>query len=166
MGSDARPRNERLGSTAGSTARLAPHSRLSLSRSHSAPSCGRPCFLFSVTPDFCWNVIDIPTGSILQVDAECNSNRDLGYTFEGHISNFKRFLEERKEKEKNKPAAEAAAAAGAGADGEATSASSSSRGPSLADEFNASPLSGQSRGMGYTQAQKYYKAYKKAERSQ
>jgi hypothetical protein len=110
-------------------------------------------------------VIDIPTGSILQVDAECNSNRDLGYTFEGHISNFKRFLEERKEK--NKPAAEAAAAAaGAGVEAEAASASSSSRGPSLADEFNASPLSGQSRGMGYTQAQKYYKAYKKAERSQ
>lgn len=113
-------------------------------------------------------MIDIPTGSILQVDAECNSNRDLGYTFEGHISNFKRFLEERKEKEKNKPAAEAAAAAaaGAGVEAEAASASSSSRGRSLADEFNASPLSGQSRGMGYTQAQKYYKAYKKAERSQ
>ena len=112
--------------------------------------------------DICWNVIDIPTGSILQVDFECDSNRDLGYTFEGHISNFKRFLEERKKK--NKPAAAAAgAAAGDGDDGDAAS---SSRGESLADEFEASPLSGQSRGMGRAQVQKFDKAYKKAEKSQ
>ena len=110
-------------------------------------------------------MIDIPSGSLLQIDAECDSTQELGCTFEGRIYNFKRFLEEREEKEKNKPAAAAAVAVEAGAD-VAAAVSSSSRGPSLRHEFRASPLSGRAYPMDFTQVQKFHRAYKKAERSQ
>jgi hypothetical protein len=112
--------------------------------------------------DFCWNVIDVPSGRVLQVDSECNTLSDLGYTFEGHMHNFKTFLEGRKknnESGKDGEAGAAAAAAGAGA------GAGAAQRKSLSDEFDASPLSGKSSGMGYALQQKYWKAYKKAERN-